>query len=96
MNKEEMIKNAYTLMVKNNPDEAVKTLIMLDNENKKLKHRLKLIKDYILIHSTASGSFKKGLFVIENIEEIHGGYELLQIINGECDEWNKIITWWFI
>lgn len=32
MNKEEMVKEAYTLMVKNNPDEAIKNLIRLDKE----------------------------------------------------------------
>lgn len=30
MNKDEMIKEAYTLMVKNNPDEAIKNLILYD------------------------------------------------------------------
>ena len=32
MNKEEMVKEAYTLMVKNNQDEAIKNLIRLDKE----------------------------------------------------------------
>lgn len=45
MNKEEMVKEAYTLMVKNNPDEAIKNLIRLDKElDKKNKMVFKAIK----------------------------------------------------
>lgn len=46
MNKEEMIKEAYTLMVKNNPDEAIKNLIRLDKElDKKNKIVFKAIEE---------------------------------------------------
>ena len=45
MNKEEMVKEAYTLMVKNNPDEAIKNLIRLDKElDKKNKIVFKAIE----------------------------------------------------
>lgn len=46
MNKDEIIKEVYTLMVKNNPDEAIKTLIMYDkklNMRDKKIHKLKSI-----------------------------------------------------
>ena len=46
MNKEEMVKEAYTLMVKNNPDEAIKNLIRLDKElDKKNKIVFKAIEE---------------------------------------------------
>lgn len=40
MTKEEMNKYAYELMVKNNPEEAVKQLLLKDKENKRLKEEL--------------------------------------------------------
>lgn len=40
MNKDEMIKEAYTLMVKNNPDEAIKCLIMYDKKIHDLKFKI--------------------------------------------------------
>ena len=46
MNKEEMVKEVYTLMVKNNPDEAIKNLIRLDKElDKKNKIVFKAIEE---------------------------------------------------
>ena len=46
MNKEEMVKEAYTLMVKKNPDEAIKNLIRLDKElDKKNKIVFKAIEE---------------------------------------------------
>lgn len=47
MNKDEMIKEAYTLMVRNNPDEAIKCLIRLDKELYDKTRILEKIKDYI-------------------------------------------------
>lgn len=39
MNKEQMNKYAYELMIKNNPDEAVKNLLLKDKEIERLKAR---------------------------------------------------------
>jgi hypothetical protein len=50
MTEQEKIKYAYECMVKNNPDETVKELIKLEEENKRLEHdykiALKLISRY--------------------------------------------------
>lgn len=40
MTKEEMNKYAYELMVKNNPEEAVKQLLLKDKENEKLNNKI--------------------------------------------------------
>lgn len=40
MTNEEMIKRGFELMIKNNPDEAVKVLIMYDKEIKEIKEIL--------------------------------------------------------
>jgi len=40
MNKEQMNKYAYELMVKNNPDEVVKNLLLKDKEIERLKKKL--------------------------------------------------------
>lgn len=59
MNKEEMIKEAYTLMVKNNPDEAIKNLIRLDKElDKKNKIVFKAI-EYITRRDIEWGSYEQ-------------------------------------
>lgn len=49
---EEMITYGYVLMVKNNPDEAVKELIKLEKENKELKRRISKAIDIIDIQGT--------------------------------------------
>ena len=62
MNKEEMVKEAYTLMVKNNPDEAIKNLIRLDKElDKKNKIVFNVIeeKDYIFNKLTCEKGYLK-------------------------------------
>lgn len=92
MNKEEMIKEAYTLMVKNNPDEAIKNLIRLDKElDKKNKIVFKAINhieqycidDEFYINLTKK---EKNIFEVLNIlkgEKIMNKY--LITLNG-CDD----------
>ena len=41
MTNEEMIKRGFELMIKNNPDEAVKVLIMYDKRIKELEKKLR-------------------------------------------------------
>ena len=45
MTKEEMNKYAYELMVKNNPEEAVKQLLLKDKENQRLSKHQRYYKD---------------------------------------------------
>lgn len=45
MNKEEMDKYAYELMVKNNPEEAVKQLLLKDKEIERLSKNQRYYKD---------------------------------------------------
>lgn len=47
MSEEEMIKEAYILMVKNNPDEAIKNLIRLDKELAVKNNKLSKAIEYI-------------------------------------------------
>lgn len=47
MNSEQMIKEAYTLMVKNNPDEAIKCLVRLDKELYEKNKVIEKIKECI-------------------------------------------------
>ena len=72
MNKDEMIKEGYTLMVKNNPDEAIKTLIMYD---KKI-HELKFI-----IYKALHLIDKNDIYDYRVFEEM-----LTKILRGEDDE----------
>lgn len=46
MTNEEMIKRGFELMIKNNPDEVVKVLIMYDKEIKEIKEILKTNNKY--------------------------------------------------
>lgn len=74
MNKEEMVKEAYTLMVKNNPDEAIKNLIRLDKElDKKNKIVFKAI-EYIGLNEED--------LKLYDIYDVNG-IELFKILRGE-------------
>lgn len=76
MNKEEMVKEAYTLMVKNNPDEAIKNLIRLDKElDKKNKIVFKAI-EYIENDTIVEQLQTDHTFITLNKEE------LLDILRG--------------
>ena len=46
MTNEEMIKRGFELMIKNNPDEAVKVLIRYDKSIKEIKEILKINNKY--------------------------------------------------
>ena len=39
--------------------------------------------EYIKKHSNCSGYFEDGKMIIDNIESINGGYELLEILGGD-------------
>ena len=74
MNKEEMVKEAYTLMVKNNPDEAIKNLTRLDKElDKKNKIVFKAI-EYIGLNEED--------LKLYDIYDVNG-IELFKILRGE-------------
>lgn len=74
MNKEEMVKETYTLMVKNNPDEAIKNLIRLDKElDKKNKIVFKAI-EYIGLNEED--------LKLYDIYDVNG-IELFKILRGE-------------
>lgn len=74
MNKEEMIKEDYILMVKNNPDEAIKNLIRLDKELAVKNNKISKAIEYIEA----------------NMEEeyIHTDYiyTMIKILRGEDNE----------
>ena len=82
MNKEEMVKEAYTLMVKNNPDEAIKNLIRLDKEldkkNKIVFKAIEYIKQYCIDDEFYINLTKKEKNIIE----------VLDILEGEVDNEN--------
>lgn len=83
MNKEEMIKEAYTLMVKNNPDEAIKNLIRLDKElDKKNKIVFKAI-NYIKDLDKNEFETIDDVIVLDNYLS-----DLLDILRGDSDENN--------
>lgn len=82
MNKDEMVKEAYTLMVKNNPDEAIKNLIRLDKElDKKNKIVFKAI-EYIEKSMNNPQPFYKYIFGDEN-GKAQNLDKLLDILRGE-------------
>ena len=86
MNKEEMVKEAYTLMVKNNPDEAIKNLIRLDKElDKKNKIVFKAIEYLEDKNNEVIGILEnnKGTFVKKQ--------GLLDILRGKDNEEYKEI-----
>ena len=74
-----------------------KEINRLENNNKHLKLQLDqalkdyeelLIKidkaiEYIKKHSNCSGYFEDGKMIIDNIESIYGGYELLEILGDK-------------
>lgn len=74
MNKEEMVKEAYTLMVKNNPDEAIKNLIRLDKELDK-KNKIVFKALHLLRHND--------IYDYRVFEEM-----LENILKGDSDENN--------
>ena len=81
MNKEEMVKEAYTLMVKNNPDEAIKNLRRLDKElDKKNKIVFKAI-EYLEALDKNEFETIDDVIVLDNYLS-----DLLDILRGEDNE----------
>lgn len=79
MNKEEMTKYAFTCMVKDNPDEAVKSLILYYNEIELLKNNIYKAIEYLkenAIYEINIGQFCRDL-------DYNKCLELLHILVGE-------------
>ena len=52
----------------------------------RLKEDKKKAIEYIKKHSNCSGYFEDGKMIIDNIESIYGGYELLEILGEKGSE----------
>lgn len=52
----------------------------------RLKEDKKKAIEYIKKHSNCSGYFEDGKMIIDNIESIYGGYELLEILGEKENE----------
>lgn len=55
-------------------------------EKTKLQQRIDKAIEYIKTHSKCGGSIQNGEFIIEHIEEVYNGMELLSILRGEDNE----------
>lgn len=95
MTKEEKIKYGYELMVKNNPDEAVKELIKLELENKRLNNTLvKIIGENIVVRDRLSNAIEyiedknnEVIGILENNKDTFvKKQDLLNILRGESNE----------
>lgn len=52
----------------------------------RLKEDKKKAREFIKKHSNCSGYFEDGKMIIDNIESIYGGYELLEILGDKENE----------
>ena len=90
MSEEQKNKYAFELMIKNNPDEAVKQLIMLNKFNQQnlekrhlLQQRIDKVIKYIEEHKrNVYDTFGEGIV----FGEIEGIQEILDILRGEDNE----------
>lgn len=90
MNEEQKNKYAFELMIKNNPDEAVKQLIMLNKFNQQnlekrhlLQQRIDKVIQYIEEHKrNVYDTFGEGIV----FGEMDGIKEILNILGGEDNE----------
>lgn len=54
-----------------------------DKKIEQLQQRIYKAIEYIKNHSNCSAYFEDGKMIIDNIESIYGGYELLEILGGK-------------
>lgn len=91
MTHEEMIKFAYETMIKNNPDEAVKVLIMrnkqLEQLNKRINKAIEYIENNDLYTQDIDYDYDDNMVLSPPTDELERK-KLLDILRGEDNESN--------
>lgn len=91
MNKEEKNKYAYELMVKNNPEEAVKNLMLLDKLQERFNNLVEEYKDRTDTIHDLFGRIDKAISYAEANQERLGVWnhlvkEIVKILKGVKDD----------
>ena len=87
MNKEQMIKYGYELMIKNNPEEVIKNLILKDKLQEE-NQRLKQFYDKKGVYSLEYDKETLSTMICKLQERIDKGVEYLEKAQEGLEEWH--------